>query len=424
MRDTKRYTLLAIVILLISSTVSLTNADTSTTKIKRWTLMVYEDADWPDPFDPINLILVEMRSTDNLDIVVLNDNLSGGGKIWYITKDHKKTLLADWGEVNMGNYTTLRDFIIYCKSNFPSKGYLLVIQGHGGGWLGACWDYTNNRDHLSMYEIKKALVESGGVDILGFTSCFMGAIESVYELRNVTKVYIGSEEETMSGPWPLSEIVRILDKSNDKSVYDVAKSIIRAFSMNNKPIVKHIYRFKHLILFCKAIHSLPRPFLLPTMSAVRTDKISDLVKSIDNLSVYLISNFDQLEPWIRLARIKSMSFPKYSEEKHRVRVIPLGDFVDIYSFLKQMNRLYIRITHPKLAKLIQDAEEKFREAMISNYHDIRYSRAHGLTIFFPLSNEYDILEDYGKAKLDFVDDTHWYDFLAIYLGEAGRGEQP
>jgi hypothetical protein len=45
-----------------------------------------------------------------------------------------------------------------------------------------------------MHDMQEALSKNGGVDFVLFTApCLMGAIESVYELRNCAKVYIGSE---------------------------------------------------------------------------------------------------------------------------------------------------------------------------------------------------------------------------------------
>ena len=39
--------------------------------------------------------------------------------------------VADWGERNMGDPQTLKDFVAYTKTNFPATNYLLAFWDHG-----------------------------------------------------------------------------------------------------------------------------------------------------------------------------------------------------------------------------------------------------------------------------------------------------
>jgi len=164
-------------------------------KAKEWTFMLYDDADFQNAWDPLSDFTSEVYGGDNVNIIVLQDTESGPAKLWQIDENHMMILLDELGEVNMGNYSTLKDFIEYCKKNYPANRYIMDLYNHGAGWKGACKDDTSEGDLLTMDEIQKALTETDGIDIIMFNApCLMGSLESAYEMRNHVDVYIGSEE--------------------------------------------------------------------------------------------------------------------------------------------------------------------------------------------------------------------------------------
>ena len=134
--------------------------------VKEWTFMLYDDADFDPQYDIFNEFVAEAYSGNNLNVVVLQDTFEGPVKLWYINNNHTATLLEEKGELNMGDYVTLRDFIEYCKESFPAERYIMDLYDHGAGWIGACRDDTSDGDLLSMDEIQQALEETGGIDII------------------------------------------------------------------------------------------------------------------------------------------------------------------------------------------------------------------------------------------------------------------
>jgi len=211
-----------VTLFLLSSLIYSTQGDHITKMIhdsgsKKWIWIFYDDADFENAYDPLYDFASEAYSTMNLNVIVLQDTYEEPAKLWFIDSYHNPILLEEWGEVDMGNYVTLRDFIKYAKTNYPAERYFLSIYNHGGGWLGACTDHTNN-GWLKMDDFQTTLMEAGGVDVICFTApCLMGAIESVYELRNLTKLYIGSEE--LSGycwwKYAIGDICNILAHNPD-----------------------------------------------------------------------------------------------------------------------------------------------------------------------------------------------------------------
>lgn len=382
---------------------------------KKWTLMFYGDGDWPGGW-PLTDFLTQqgISSSNNVDIVALDDVPDGPAKLWYIDNNSSRILLEEKGEINMGDYETLRDFINYCKTNYSAERYVLNLWDHGAAWEGACMDITNVSgyyDILTMDEMQMALKESGGVNIIGFSACVMGCIESVYELRNYTDVFIGSEEMHGIGvEWV--EVADVLDEYPDESTYNISYKIIDLFK-TNYPFFGKIISNILQNLYALRLRILPYPPAL-TISAVRTDKIEDLVSSINNCSDFLINNIDLLRKTIQKARLRVDDYPRPMRLS-----APMGVQIDIIHFVNLMDKLKFRLSKPELHLISEDIENNLDQVIINEYHQIGHRKAHGLSIYFPPKNprnQYNRYNEfYANCSLDFTNDTHWDEFLELYL---------
>ncbi len=373
---------------------------TMTSTGKEWTLMFYGDADYNDSYDPLEDFSEQAFSGDNLNVIFLQDRYDGPAALWYIDENHSKILLREMGEVNMGNYTTLRDFINYGKNNFSAQRYILFINDHGGGWLGCCMDSTPN-GWLTMYDLKKALTEAGGVDVTCFVACHMAAVESAYELRNCTKIYIGSEEGSGYGYWmqgSIRNICKLIDNNRDISNIDLGKNIINILNGNLFSTFFNKIDYKY---YAKDV----------TMSAIDTSKMENVASSIDQLAKSLadkltgsVAKINRNHFRIKLIRNLTQSFPPKFDLLRSKK-----DKFDIYDFSKKCYHFFfldkeIRCSAKKVMKSIN-------EAVIANLKGISHLRAHGLTIYFPPDFDSPI----GLYKLDFVNNTYWDEFLGYYL---------
>ena len=350
---------------------------------KKWTWMFYNDADFTPGYDPMNDFAKEAYSAENLNVIVLHDNYGNPAKIWYIDEHHNKRLLEEWGEVDMGDYQTLRDFIEYSKENYPAERYLLSFYDHGMGWRGACIDDTNH-DWLTMNEIQKALRETGGVDIVCFTApCNMGALESVYELRDCTDVYIGSEAGSGYVWWQyiISDICDMLNQNPDADDIALGKQIINL-------IEKDHYRWS----FVERI----------TMSAIRTDKMKELANSIDIVAGDFIANFEE-------------SYEKIQSVYDDVQSFGAGRYLDVYDFTQK----YLNVeTNQTTRQHLESVMNCLSDAVIAECHGNQHPNAHGLTIYFPNPAQYRYDSSYSSVGygLDFSRDTQWNEFLEYYFG--------
>jgi parallel beta-helix repeat protein len=353
---------------------------------KKWTYIFYDAHDythnWLEPmfFRPIT----RPRSDRNLNFIVLQDTIYGPGKIFHINRFGRKILKENLGEINMGNSSTLEYILSYCKENYPAERYFLEIASHGTAWYASGLDETSNDDWLTMKEIQKALTNVGGVDIIAFiASCAMASLESVYELRELTDVYIGCQEAVAFDPYVYNPIYTLLRKQTDLSSIEIGKRIIELVEeVENNP---KLYFYKR-----------------DTISAMRTDKVADLVYSINNLTVELLKdlggNFDNLK-----------SVHKKTQQFFD------DDLIDIYDYAK--NFLEVEGINENITICLKNIMDELNETVIYEYHKDAYPGANGLTLYFPYWGGYQwfLPENYySEFGLEFTNDTYWDEFLIEY----------
>jgi len=305
------YFLVFLLLIIITSSIIVTNnisAEKNTTpNVKKWTFMLYDDADFYHAYDPLYDFAKEAKPGDNINLIVIQDAEHRPAYLWLIDENNNKQLLEELGEINMGDYSTLKYFLEYCKNNYPAERYIIDLYNHGNGWLGACVDDTNNSDMLSMNEIKKAITEAGGLDIITFNApCLMGSLESVYELRDCVEIYVGSEAGSGFDPDVIGPICNVLNNEFQLSNIEVGEKI------------NDIY---------KESSTDSEWFDMKTRSTIRTDKIEDLVISVNNLSKILANNLT-IQKAIKKIYSKVESFGN-------------GDVIDVYDFAEKLSKEHI-----------------------------------------------------------------------------------
>ena len=138
------------------------------------------------------------------EIITLFDRASGdnnSGKLggWSGTRAYRikeslredeinSELIADFGELNMGDPLTLENFIMAALKKYPAKKSALVIGGHSFGWSSLASDGNSpnapdGKDSLNINELRGALekvapsLNGGKFGIIAFKMCFMGQAE-------------------------------------------------------------------------------------------------------------------------------------------------------------------------------------------------------------------------------------------------------
>lgn len=375
-----------------ASNIELDTKNVENTESKPWTTLYYIDNDFVNPsiLDPIeDLLIDEISSNDNVNVVIIQDKIDGPAFSYYIDENHNKILLEELGEVNMGDYVTLTNFINYGKQNYPAERYLLWVYNHGGGWKGACMDNTNNDPLLSMDDFQKALSETGGVDVISFLACLMSSIESVYELHDLADVYVGSEDLQYTSCYQgiCGKTNQLLSENPYLSNDEIGTQIVNFFGESTDPFSNKL-----------------------TASAIKVNKIPALVDAIDSLAQYFMENWYTSKNNVKTAHENTYQLADLQGWAEIFEVYDLKGFLENLPDLPE-----------KTAAL-----DAFEEVLIHEVHGKSREETHGISIFFPPEKgDYDLLKIYSDEELclDFVSDTCWDEFLAKFTTRSKNIEQ-
>ena len=118
---------------------------------------------------------------------------------------------------SMGKSETLRDFLRWGLTNYPSAHKGLVLWDHGSGSInGVCFDELAELQSLTLRDIDNALTSvqelvPDGFDFVGFDACLMGTLETANMLAPHAKYMIGSQELEPGTGWDYKAIGNFCD---------------------------------------------------------------------------------------------------------------------------------------------------------------------------------------------------------------------
>lgn len=229
-------------------------------KVADWTVMVYLNGNSNLAFDNLRIVnqMEETGSTDNVQMVVhmtrrtdqlrpsapyqqtksglivpshkllTPDEVNGGTVRYHVLKDESKKVVSSlplYAEGDPGEYTTLLNFIKWSKQAYPAKHYMLMLYGHGAGFMGTGYsDAAGGGAGMKLNELELALKAGGGVDIFFLYSCLMQMAEVSQSLDGAAKLVMGSETSMLTGV-PFNEMFATISANADKSVPVLAAAL-------------------------------------------------------------------------------------------------------------------------------------------------------------------------------------------------------
>ncbi len=378
--------------------------------LPEWTVMVYLDADNDlESYGIKDINEMEMVGSssqvnilvqiDRIPYNVLNslyigylDDFSNSNwsttRRYYITQDMdlnliNSPLLADLGELNMGDPQTLIDFVSWAITNYPARKYLLVLWNHGGGFRSVsfttkdiCWDYSNGLDKITMPELADALSvissqAAGKIDILGMDACLMAMTEVAYQVKDFTEIMVTSQEYVPAEGWPYEAILAELIANPSMSKEELATQIVDKYILS--------YPFKNV-----------------TCSATDLSQMDILAGEVSALAQAVIAD-------------NSTSKNIYLQCGQQSQYFSDPDFVDLYDLCQQFLNYSNNIEVKNIATSIQQTLNYARLKSVNNGGALK--DANGLSIYFPWYRGY---SSYYNLT-DFAQDTTW-DEMLLHLG--------
>lgn len=112
--------------------------------------------------------------------------------------------------------------------------YGLVIWSHGNGWYPAFaqsysrikWVGLDGTNSMNINTLKNILYGMVHFDFILFDACYMGGIETFYELKDCVDYIIASPSSVMSYGFPYHKMIRFLQFGNEKDMIEACKQYI------------------------------------------------------------------------------------------------------------------------------------------------------------------------------------------------------
>ena len=184
-----------------------------------WTILVYLDADNDlESIAMTNLNQMEkIGSTEDVHVIAQVDRIPGhdtSNGNWTDTRRYLITRDTDelgtgsirldaspLGELDMGDWRTLRDFVEWGRTQFPADHYCLVIWDHGTGWQFVATRAVPKFKHIAVDDTSGSSIDvtslpdalaGQGMDVVAFDACLMSQLEVAYEIKDCAGYMVGS----------------------------------------------------------------------------------------------------------------------------------------------------------------------------------------------------------------------------------------
>ena len=360
----------------------------------KWTVMVYISGDNNLEDYVVSDIETELAltgSSANVQVVALADRGPGYDTsrgnwtqtiLFHVMQGMTADLddpsvVADWGERDMGDPQTLIDFVTWTKANYPANHYALYFWGHGWSWHPG-WvmqddttALTNPNDTTLDYdEVKTALPALGFIDVVGYDGCNMASIE-IFDLWNGRATAVTSSQEWVGGEGIQYDLLLAQLAANPSMTADQVAIATSQSATGDK-----------------------------TWSAVAVDSRFDALRTaVHNWSVALNNGLAANRKKYDRAFGATRSFWQAPMDK------------DLYDMAYEINR---NVSTTNIKSTSQAVMNAVKAVVLHERHVNAYADAHGITIYH-ISRASEKDSDYTYyGALDFAQQTGWDEFLEAY----------
>ncbi len=367
--------------------------------IDKWNILVYLQAD-----NNLNDLtqtdldeLMNVGSTDDVNVLVFMDKLDAPAYLYYIVEGDMITLTYEHNgeEVNTGDPAIFEDFVAFAETEYTAENTLIFFWDHGGPTAGVGVDDTTpegGSDWLTHQELIDVL-KRHPVEVLAMDECSIGQIEVAYEyavnLEN-TEYLVASESYIGYRGFPYDWILERLVVDSDMSPYELSLVCVEEFE--------------------RLFMSIPyKTEILTTQSVIDLGEIQNLAGELGDLVEVLAADISSYKSVINHAQAQAM-MPWGARSMGR---IDLPTFVEAVA-----DALPSGSTAAKEAADFLEAYELAVPAMGVTMNSEMYGYR-GLGTLFPQSSAF-LTIAYASAfeaykTFDFADNG-WLQFLEAYWG--------
>ncbi|MFZ4508690.1 MAG: clostripain-related cysteine peptidase [Fimbriimonas sp.] len=283
----------------------------------KWTVLVYLNAaNDLSLFDEANVNQMEnVANNPDVRFVVQWKQAAGSwdsnptfqGTRRYLVKPDTSSsiaseLISDMGNsVDMGQSSTLLDFLNWGRTYYPAERYCVVIWNHGNGWrrgvsdlIGRGVSYDDQTGNsIQTWQLAQGL-GSFKWDIVAWDASLMQMMEVAYEIKDQAKYVVGSEESPPGEGYPYDAIFGRFSDNPTTSTRDLTKSFVDGMVGDPRYTARKI-----------------------TQSVVDTSKLGPLATALGNLADALILNKSTLTTTIPTIRANAQGYSSTTSRVYR-----------------------------------------------------------------------------------------------------------
>jgi len=278
------------------------------------------------------------------------------------------TMMYEIGQRNMGDPTTLSDFLIWGTQEYPAKKYALILWNHGGGITGFGWDEVYNDDETTLDEFAQALDsayrETGIIfEVIGFDQCLMATIEVADVIDSYANYMVASEEIEPGHGWDYSAILSSLKNNPHQDGKSLGKTIADSFVQHTKAFDNY-YGTNEARIITLSVVDLAKIYSL-------SNAITELQNKINEYTILNDENFSAFGQTL-------LNSERYGQQG----LLSDSGHTDIKDFVTNIG-YYL----PQAKSEADNVKELVSDAVVYNIHGQSKPNANGLSIHIPLTND-------------------------------------
>jgi hypothetical protein len=373
---------------------------------RKWTILVFLNADNDlEEFGIEDVNEMEMvGSSPEVDIIVQMDRIAGDDtsngdwtgcrRLRVVGDSDPNTITSpvlpegEMGEVDMGDWRVLRDFVQWGVAAYPAEHYMVVLWDHGAGWRsartaearnpatrGVSYDGTSG-NHISITDLPQALDVQPRLDIICFDASLMQMVEVAYQLRHFGRLMVGSEDSPPGPGYPYQTFLASLVATPTMTPEQFAERI-----------VTQTLDYYASIGYTSGL----------TQSAVTLAKMDGVALAVDGFGRALATAMPAYSTQITSARTQAQRYA-YPDNK------------DLYDFAQLISSLVAR---DNVVTAAQTVMQTVQDAVIAEAHNNARRNSHGLAIFIPGKTDYNDFYHPSYQQLEFAANTYWDNWLSV-----------
>lgn len=403
---------------------------------KEWTVLFYMDGK-KDLDGVIRASLRSLKNTgsdENVNLLAEIDTKTEGTQRGLISGEKSREIMADiekLGNPDMGDPSTLKEFIAWGMKKYPAKHYALVLWDQGAGFRGSIADDETKSliDNRELADLLKEVEISSGhrMDLVNFSGRLMGQAEVAYELKDCVSYMVGAEDEPSNFRHYVNRAFG--DTLQISVIKDLKNGIKERAAITPEELAKlYVFEAGHQPLHNK---------LSPTQSAFDLSRMDSVLSAADELAGLLLDeivrNPDSVD-YIR--KIITNTQKVYMGTRY---VEPYVDYRDLGDFARELskNRHFSKTPIAEAARKLDSAVES---AIVAEQHAAWYAGgkfiqgATGMSAYLPKDYGYCTSQDdsvaprrlepnYGYEQTKFANNSRWDELLkAVSRDEDWQGK--